>query len=244
MRALVDTYSIEELQELVNKSHSYKELLFLLGYSSGNGNTYKTVKNRIELYNIDTSHFQEVSNTARNEENVFIKNSTATQAVLRRWYYKGEYSPYECAICGIKEWQGQPLVFTLDHIDGDSHNNELSNLRWICPNCDRHLPTYSMGKTRLEAKLQLEQEKYFCSDCGVEISKHGERCRSCAAKYREQRKTTSLPARQELKDLIRNKSFLEIGRMFSVSDNTVRSWCKNYNLPHKKTDIKYQFYSL
>lgn len=42
---------------MVNQSHSYKELLFLLGYASSNGNTYKTVKNRIELHNIDTSHF-------------------------------------------------------------------------------------------------------------------------------------------------------------------------------------------
>lgn len=240
MKALVDTYSVEELQEMVNKSHSYKELLFLLGYASSNGNTYKTVKNRIELYNIGTSHFQEHINTIRTEENVFVKNSTATQAVLRRWYYKGEYTPYKCAICGIEEWQGKPLVFTLDHIDGDSHNNELSNLRWICPNCDRQLPTYSMGKARLDAKLQTEQEKHFCIDCGKEIGKYGERCGSCAAKNSVLRKIAkeNLPSREELKNLIRNNSFLEIGRMFSVSDNAIRNWCKNYNLPHKKTEIK------
>ena len=26
--------------------------------------------------------------------------------------------------------------------------------------------------------------------------------------------------------------------MFSVSDNAIRKWCKNYNLPYKKTEIK------
>lgn len=240
MAALVDTYSIEELQKLAYQSHSYKELLFLLGYGSSNGNTYKTVKNRIELYDIDVSHFQEITNTPRTEENVFVKNSTATQAVLRRWYYKGQYTEYKCAICGIENWQGKPLVFTLDHIDGDSHNNELSNLRWICPNCDRQLPTYAVGKARLEAKLNSKEKKYFCVDCGQEIGKYGERCSSCAAKNSATRKVAkeNLPTREELKILIRSKSFVEIGRMFSVTDNAVRKWCKNYNLPYKKNEIK------
>ncbi len=97
-----------------------------------------------------------------------------------------------------------------------------------------------MGKVRLDTKLQKEQEKHFCIDCGKEISKYGERCSSCAAKNSVLRKVAkeNLPNREELKELIRNNSFLEIGRMFSVSDNAIRNWCKNYNLPHKKTEIK------
>ena len=46
--ALVDNFTKEELQELALQSHSYKDLVGLLGYSSKNGNTYKTVQNRIE----------------------------------------------------------------------------------------------------------------------------------------------------------------------------------------------------
>lgn len=44
--------------------------------------------------------------------------------------------------------------------------------------------------------------------------------------------------REELKQLIRAKSFTEIGRMFNVSDNAIRKWCIKFNLPSKKSEIK------
>ena len=57
-----------------------------------------------------------------------------------------------CGLCGLSErWNGQPLAFVLDHIDGDATNNARSNLRLVCPNCDSQLPTYksrNRGKGR------------------------------------------------------------------------------------------------
>ncbi len=50
--------------------------------------------------------------------------------------------------CGIEgcdcetTWNGKPLVFVLDHIDGDASNNRRENLRMICPNCDSQLDTF------------------------------------------------------------------------------------------------------
>ena len=43
--------------------------------------------------------------------------------------------------------------------------------------------------------------------------------------------------REELKELIRSQSFVNIGKKFGVSDNAIRKWCQKFNLPYKKTEI-------
>lgn len=65
-----------------------------------------------------------------------------------------------CAICGIKpEWNGKPLVFIVDHIDGNAANNKRDNLRCICPNCDSQLDTYK-SKNKNGARSYYRYHKY------------------------------------------------------------------------------------
>jgi len=47
-----------------------------------------------------------------------------------------------CNICNINEWLGNKIVLELDHIDGNSKNDEISNLRMLCPNCHSQTPTF------------------------------------------------------------------------------------------------------
>jgi len=49
---------------------------------------------------------------------------------------------HQCEICYTTEWMGQKVPLVMDHIDGDSTNNNLSNIRLVCGNCDMQLPTY------------------------------------------------------------------------------------------------------
>lgn len=149
--AKVDLLSKEELEEIVKSSKTLQEVLRKIGYSSVSGANRNTVQKRIDKYNISTEHFTKgVSNgIKRTEENVFCENSTASQKTLREWYAKGQYSEYKCAICGQEPfWNNKPLTLTLDHIDGNNTNDVLSNLRWVCPNCDRQLDTFGSKNKR------------------------------------------------------------------------------------------------
>lgn len=55
---------------------------------------------------------------------------------------------HKCEICDVTEWMGHPIPLELDHIDGNHFNNDLTNLRVICPNCHAQTDTHAGKKNR------------------------------------------------------------------------------------------------
>lgn len=90
--------------------------------------------------------------------------------------------------------------------------------------------TYPLRKVK-----DFSKQVYYCEDCGKEITKGARRCHACASVAQQK---CERPSREELKEMIRKIPFTKIGEKYSVSDNSVRKWCKNFGLPFKRIEIK------
>jgi hypothetical protein len=82
-------------------------------------------------------------------------NVTAGLKWLKKYFLVDQDN--KCDICGIDNlWNDKPLVFIMDHIDGDASNNKRDNLRLICHNCDSQLDTY-----KSKNKNSARKERYL-----------------------------------------------------------------------------------
>ena len=81
------------------------------------------------------------------------------------------------------------------------------------------------------------EKVYYCSSCGKQISSYS-RSGLCQECYKKTTYIVDRPTREELKNLIRNETFLSIGKKYGVSDSAIRKWCIAENLPSKKSEIK------
>jgi len=67
-----------------------------------------------------------------------------------------------CTSCGTGiEWKGKPLTLHLDHIDGNSDNNSLQNLRLLCPNCHSQTDTFGHKGQGIRYKKRTKRNEYL-----------------------------------------------------------------------------------
>lgn len=77
---------------------------------------------------------------------------------------------------------------------------------------------------------------HYCQRCGKEIaSKTANFCIECS---RLKTRKCDRPNREELKAMIKSTPFTQIARSYHVTDNAIRKWCDDYNLPRKVREIK------
>ena len=94
-----------------------------------------------------------------NDGNI-IAGCEQTKRRIAKEYLEKKYG-HKCMICGNSEWLGKPILLIADHIDGDPTNNNISNFRIICSNCDATLDTYK-NKNKIKGKRK-NRKKYYAS---------------------------------------------------------------------------------
>ena len=98
--------------------------------------------------------------TSISEKELFVKDSKyRNRHRLKIRVLKSGKVPYRCFACGNKgKWQGKKLSLVLDHINGVKLDHRLSNLRFVCPNCDSQLPTYKSKNIKYQESRNTGQE--------------------------------------------------------------------------------------
>ncbi len=151
-------YTTEVLQEAVSKSNSYSEVIrTITGKQKVHGGVLDYVKGKIQQAGIGTSHFTGsawcrgktnptgVAQTKEQFDRYLVKNGRPIiTARLKKGLIKFGYREWKCEECdNLGIWRGRDLCLQVDHIDGNSTNNELTNLRILCPNCHSQTDTYT-----------------------------------------------------------------------------------------------------
>lgn len=154
-------YTKEWLEELCRESFSYAEVLRKAERKPSGGN-YDILQQKIKEFQIDISHFtgklwnkgktkdtdaRIPSNPIYTYDEIFRRNSIVSPNCLKKNIKKYNAVPYICAKCGCTgEWQDGIITLEIHHEDGDRHNNEIENLRYLCPNCHALTDTYRNNK--------------------------------------------------------------------------------------------------
>lgn len=82
-----------------------------------------------------------------NAHKLYIDQTCQAKTSLHAKKYLIEKFGVKCEICKITQWCEKPVPLVIDHIDGNSENNKMTNFRLVCGNCNMQLPTFA-GRNR------------------------------------------------------------------------------------------------
>lgn len=143
-------YTKEKLEEAVKNASSIAHTMRNLGITYISGGLHSHIKSRITEYKIDTSHFLGQAHnkgkklkTAKTAEQILKPSSYRVKHHLLKRALIEEGIDYICSICRMPPvWMNNIITLEIDHIDGDYKNNNVANLRFLCPNCHSQTTTY------------------------------------------------------------------------------------------------------
>jgi len=137
-------WNSEQLKRAAKDSRSIRQVLQKIGLKEAGGN-YAQIRKYLDFYKINISHFK---GRAWNKgmkmpfspkvplKNILVKNSTYQSYKLKSRLFREGLKERRCEICSwARKSPDGRVPLELDHINGDSNDNSLGNLRILCPNC-------------------------------------------------------------------------------------------------------------
>jgi hypothetical protein len=251
-------YTEETLGEAVALSESFAEVVrFVKGGNSGSMHTH--LKNRIINYGIDYNHFTHRNTKSdiahrRSSEEMLQLLPEGSPRIPRRQLLRALMESgmkYRCAtqdcISSLK-WQDKILNLEIDHINGNSLDNNLDNLRFLCPNC--HSQTESNNRSRAFNPYIDEEGNYVPIQnalsnrankgkkpthnhclCGNKKLVKSKQCLSCSRKgFRHEKAKINWPTLQDLIAESRLTSYTAVGKRLKVSEAAVRQRIRTRSL--------------
>ena len=95
-------------------------------------------------------------------ESILVKASSFQTYKLKKRLLKAGLLAYLCSSCGLSTWLDQPIPLELDHINGDSRDHRLENLRLLCPNCHAFTETYRAKKRKSQSGVMVATQHLNC----------------------------------------------------------------------------------
>lgn len=125
------------------------------------------------------------------------------------------------------------------HCDQNRANYSIENL-WCFKTTADHTAFHQGQDIEMdEDGIYYCPNKYHrCIVCGKQIDYSADLCVECYSKSRIVK--SKCPDKDTLQNIVLNYNgnFTQIAKLFDVSDNAVRKWCKKYNIPSHSSDYR------
>lgn len=238
--SLIWTTPEEEFREVIKNAYSYSHALTYFRLKNKGGN-WRTLKERIKYLNVSTSHFlPRLAASLKSRrltkedvlEKVLVENSKTSRNTVKRYLIQHALIDYKCECCGNDgEWMGQTLSLQLEHKNGVSDDNRLSNLGFLCPNCHSQTDTFA-GKSSNKngGGSRSRSDSATFKELSASLLHHSPK------KHEEKNKIPYSPYKiiwpspEDLQVMLWRQPTTWIAKDLGVSDQAINKFCKKHNL--------------